>query len=237
MIGRFLTFAMLAGTMILPIGCATKKFVREELQKSDARVEQQFGKLGTDLDQDRSRLGAVASQVTEARSVADEATRRAEQAGATADRAAARSDEAAGVAGQAVTKAGETDTRLTRLWTNRNKRQLMDTVVVTFGFDKWELTDGAQTRLLDVVKELRENPNAVVDIEGYTDSMGPVGYNLQLSERRAEAVRRFLVQNGVELQRIQSIGLGIARPAANAKTTRPAAQDRRVAVRLSIPVE
>lgn len=233
MMHRFFMLTLLAGTLLLPVGCATKKFVREELQKGDTRVEQRFGKLGTDLDQDRARLSVVATQTTEARSVADEATRRADQAGGRADRAAASADEAAGAAGRAMTKAEETDSRLNRLWANRNKRQLVDTVVVTFGFDKWELNDGAQTRLLGVVKELKENPNLIVDLEGFTDSMGDAGYNLHLSQRRAEAVRRFLVQNGVDLHRVQSIGLGVARADGNSK----AAQNRRVAVKVSIPTE
>jgi outer membrane protein OmpA-like peptidoglycan-associated protein len=65
--------------------------------------------------------------------------------------------------------------------------------------------------------------------------MGPVPYNLQLSQRRAEAVRRFLVQSGVELHRIQAIGLGVAPATPQAKT--PPAQYRRVAVKLSLPTD
>lgn len=221
------TLALLVGTL-LSMGCATKKFVREELGKSDANFDERVGRLDADLGQERTRLNSVSEEVRLARTVADDATRRADQAGGAAERAA-------GAASQALTKADDTDSRLSRLWANRNKRNLVETVIVTFAFDKWELSDGAQTKLLDVVRDLKENPNLIVDLEGFTDSMGPAPYNLQLSQRRAEAVRRFLVQNGVDLHRIQSIGLGVARPAPEAKTT--PAQNRRVAVKLSLPTD
>ena len=128
----------------------------------------------------------------------------------------------------ALAKATDTDQRLTKLWANRDKRTLTETVVVQFDFDKWLLNDGAQTRLLELVKQLQDQPQLSIELEGYTDSTGPGPYNIQLSQRRAETVRRFLVDKGVELPRIHSIGLGDIRPVADNKSPEGRANNRRV---------
>ena len=250
---RFHGFALLAvaGLLVLAQGCATKKFVTEELGKTETKLGQEVGRLQGEVNQEKSRLSGVATQTTEARAVADAATRRAEQATALAGQAqtpadeatqkagqaATRAEEAGTVAGQALAKAEQTDSRLTRLWMNRTKRNLADTVVVLFGFDKWQLDDRAQSGLLDVVKQLQDNPSLIVDLEGYTDSAGSPPYNLQLSQRRVEAVRRFLFEKGVDLGRVQSIGLGDSRPAADNKSKQGRDQNRRVSVKLFVPAE
>jgi outer membrane protein OmpA-like peptidoglycan-associated protein len=104
----------------------------------------------------------------------------------------------------------------------------VETLHVQFGFDRADLTDGAQTALLQVTKELKENPLLSVDLEGYTDPTGPREYNIGLSQRRVESVRRFLAGNGADLSRIHSVGLG----PLNGKEQ--AALQRRVTVRLMI---
>lgn len=140
--------------------------------------------------------------------------------------------EARSRADEAFARAEQVDGRLTRLWNNRHARDLADTVQVHFGFDRWDLNDTAQTALLSLVKELRENPKLVVDLEGYTDSVGTPEYNVGLSQRRVEAVRRYLVEKGIELPRIHSIGLG--QLSDNGKPEEQA-KNRRVAVKLMVP--
>src|SRR5256885_7783930 len=102
----------------------------------------------------------------------------------------------------------EVNTRVSHLWANRNARQLVETVEVQFAFDRADLSDGAQTTLAALIRELAENPALTVDLEGYTDRRGTPAHNVRLSEQRAAAVRRFLVGHGVELSRINWIGLG-----------------------------
>lgn len=132
----------------------------------------------------------------------------------------------------ALVKAEAVDRRLTRLWTNRHSPKVVETAEVGFGFDRFDLSDGAQTLLLDLVKELRANPGLVVELTGYADPTGARGYNYQLSQRRAEAVRRFLVEQGVHLWRIQAIGLGsVVDPG-----TRPD-KARRVTVKLMLDAD
>jgi outer membrane protein OmpA-like peptidoglycan-associated protein len=227
---RLFGAAGLALTIIAPVGCATKGFVREELQKSETKTSGELGRVETGLNQERERVNTIGVQVTETRAIAEDGVRRADQASGLATEATAK-------AGEAASRADATDQRLTRLWKNRHARTPVETISVRFGLNKADLDDRAQTALLDVVRQLQEGPTLVVDLEGYTDSTGDAAYNVQLSQRRVEAVRRFLAEKGVEIHRLNSIGLGEARPVANNRTKAGRDQNRRVAVRLFGPVE
>lgn len=80
-----------------------------------------------------------------------------------------------------------------------------------FRFNRADLTDAGQTALRSLAQELKGNDKLVVELAGYADPTGPADYNVQLSQRRVDAVRRFLVEQGVPLWRIDAIGLGALR--------------------------
>src|SRR5262245_4907206 len=155
----------LLGGALLVTGCATKKFVQEEIAKSQDRVGAQVGKVDKDLGEEKARVDALAKSLAEARAAGEEATKKAAEASAAASQAASRADEAnakaaasapaadkaSATAQEALAKATETDQRLSKLWASRDKRTLTETLAVTFAFDKWMLDDGAQTRLLALV--------------------------------------------------------------------------------------
>jgi OOP family OmpA-OmpF porin len=73
---------------------------------------------------------------------------------------------------------------------------------VPFSFDRADLEPGAEAVLAAIVKELREHPNMTIDLEGTTDGVGRLDYNLRLSQRRVEAVTRWLTSKGVDRSRI-----------------------------------
>jgi outer membrane protein OmpA-like peptidoglycan-associated protein len=242
---------LMASISLVSVGCATKKFVREEVGKSETKIGQDVGRVEGALTEEKARTAAMNDQLgqtkvaveqadtraTEATNLARTAQGRADEGVATATQAQTRADEAQTSATQALAKADETSTRLTRLWSNRNKRVPGDTVAILFRFDKWQLDDRGQTALLDVAKQLQDNPDLVVELEGYTDSVGNMPYNVQLSQRRSEAVRRFLVEKGIEMHRIHSIGLGDVKPSADNQTAKGREQNRRVMVRFFAPAE
>jgi OmpA-OmpF porin, OOP family len=104
---------------------------------------------------------------------------------------------------------------------------------VLFNVNQATLTPGAMHSLTTLVTFLKEHPERRVTIEGYTDSTGSEAYNLVLSQRRAEAVRNFLIQNGVEISRLTATGYGEASPIAPNTTEAGRLQNRRVEVVIS----
>ena len=102
---------------------------------------------------------------------------------------------------------------------------------VKFPTDGSQLSPEAQTRLMDFVQKLKaDNKNVYVEIQGHTDSIGPKPLNVRLGEERAEAVRLFMNQQGVALNRMATISYGDTAPVASNKTRDGRAQNRRVVV-------
>ncbi len=85
---------------------------------------------------------------------------------------------------------------------------------IYFGFDDYTLTSDAQAKLTAMAEGLKANKNAVVQIEGHCDERGTVEYNLALGERRAQSVKSFLAQLGVEGARLSTISFGEEKPVA-----------------------
>lgn len=194
--------------LALTTGCATRDWVRDMVGKKQAEFDQRLDEHTQRVD---GRFKHVETGLGETGELARGARERAEVAEA---------------------RAGNVDQRLTRLWSNRHTRDLVETVEVTFGFDEWDLNDAAQTSLGSLVKELRENQKLSVDLQGYADPKGTYRYNVALSQRRVEAVRRFLVEKGVELPRINSVGLGPI-----LERGQPDGRKRRVTVRLMVAAD
>ena len=94
-----------------------------------------------------------------------------------------------------------------------------------------ELSAEAKTRLTDLALKMKgDNKNIYLEIQGHTDNIGSKPGNMRLGEARAEAVRRFMNQQGVALNRMSTISYGDEAP-ATANTTRAGrAQNRRVVV-------
>lgn len=89
---------------------------------------------------------------------------------------------------------------------------------VYFSYDSWNVSDAAAQVLRRQAAWLAANPSVSVVIEGHCDERGTREYNLGLGERRAHAVRTFLVSAGVESGRIRTISYGKDRPEAAGST-------------------
>jgi peptidoglycan-associated lipoprotein len=100
---------------------------------------------------------------------------------------------------------------------------------VKFPVDSAKLSPEAQQRLMDFAEKLKnDNRNVYLEIQGHTDSKGPDSLNRRLGEDRAEAVRLFMNQHGVPLNRMSTISYGKSDPVADNKTRADRAQNRRV---------
>ncbi len=89
-------------------------------------------------------------------------------------------------------------------------------MAVNFELNSDRLTQDAQAKLGEYVRALKDERLRSMNfvVEGHTDASGGEAYNNSLSERRAQSVTTFLLENGVEPQRVKSIGLGETRPRA-----------------------
>jgi len=108
-------------------------------------------------------------------------------------------------------------------------------ILVTLGdvlFDtaRSDLKAGSLQNIYPLVEYLKVHADTMVKIEGHTDSRGSSDYNAQLSQRRAEAVRNFLVTNGVAPERITAQGMGEDYPIATNSSASGRQQNRRVEV-------
>ena len=98
---------------------------------------------------------------------------------------------------------------------------------IYFDFDKSILTPAAQDNLMQKAEWLRENPDAMVTIEGHCDERGTNEYNLALGDRRAESARAFLVDLGIDASRLTTISYGEERPVDPRQNEEAWAKNRR----------
>jgi OmpA-OmpF porin, OOP family len=104
---------------------------------------------------------------------------------------------------------------------------------VNFDFDKSNIRADARPVLDEAISVLQREGGIAVIAEGHTDAVGTDAYNQRLSERRAAAVRDYLVKGGISSSRIRTAGFGESRPVASNDTAEGRAQNRRVELRIS----
>ena len=80
--------------------------------------------------------------------------------------------------------------------------------VIYFTFNSIDIQQNEDTKLNDILKTLKENPNMKVTVTGWSDTKGSVAVNKRISRQRAETVKTWLVKNGIEANRITAIGNG-----------------------------
>jgi outer membrane protein OmpA-like peptidoglycan-associated protein len=117
------------------------------------------------------------------------------------------------------------------------KQQLVVTMksALMFETDSFSITHG-QESLDGIAETLNEFPESTVMVKGYTDSRGSEQYNLDLSRRRAEAVKNYLIAKRVGPSRITAVGFGESFPVASNDTESGRQQNRRVEIDI-IPTE
>ncbi len=100
--------------------------------------------------------------------------------------------------------------------------------VALFDLNSYSIKPEAYSMLNEVVSILEDNPEIKVDIQGHTDNYGTADYNMKLSEKRAESVKTYLVDKGVDPKRLSTKGFGFSQPVAGNETKAGRAQNRRV---------
>ena len=99
---------------------------------------------------------------------------------------------------------------------------------VRFGYDQASLTSDAKEALQGNADWIKNHQNVSIQVEGHADSRGSIEYNLALGERRARAVKAYLVSLGVDADRLNVISFGEEKPLADGDTEAAHARNRRV---------
>jgi OmpA-OmpF porin, OOP family len=231
---------------LMGTGCATKKYVAQTVapvkqeadaaQAKDTEQDKTIASQGTEiqeLDRDLSHTKEQLKDTDNKATQAGEAAKAADQKAAGAQQAA---DGAQQAANGAKTFAEQGLDRLGHTVDAMNKFQMTKSETVLFGVNKDSLTDESKQQLEDLAKQATGMERYVIEIQGFTDHTGLASYNDMLSERRAEAVARYLsVEYKIPVRNITMLGVGNAEPVADNKTRDGRKQNRRVEVKLWVP--
>ena len=191
--------ALLLGIVGLS-GCASKRYVGEEVSKSSAASEKRINEVESQVEATQTKVRDHDTRIAELDKTTREALERAQAAGKLAEGkfvySLVLSDDAVKfpLNGHEISKDAEE-----------------------------KLKDFAE-RLKS------ENKNVYLEVQGHTDSTGAKLYNYKLGEERAEAVRRYLNKQGIALNRMSTISYGQEEPVDSNKTKAGRAKNRRVVV-------
>ncbi|PWU00902.1 MAG: flagellar motor protein MotB [Terriglobia bacterium] len=218
---------------LLAAGCATKKYVRNTVAPVQARVEQvgeQTSRNAQAIEETRGQVKQVDARAEAGISAAGERAASADQHAATADQHAAN---AMTRASEALESANKVSRDLRQLVSNIDDYQPQSSASVLFKFNQSVLTADAKRQLDDLAVGAKSHSRLLITVEGFTDNVGAAKYNEALSQRRADAVVRYLVTRwDIPIYRIHVVGLGTEKPVSTARTAAARAQNRRVEVRV-----
>jgi outer membrane protein OmpA-like peptidoglycan-associated protein len=204
-------WAVLAIVLVVALGvtgCATKKFVQEEVANATKATDAKIGEVQKQVEANQMDVAnlkksdaAQTEQIGKLSDTAKEALARAQEAGKLAK-------------GKILYEVTLTDE------------------AVKFGFDQKVLSAEAKAALDAFAARLKsENKGVYVEIQGHTDSVGSEQYNLSLGQARANEVLRYLATSaGLPLHRMNAISYGEYKPIADNKTAAGRGQNRRVSL-------
>ena len=246
---NFLTGGKNDGWYVFSIGLAftvggtneTEELQKKELADAEARrVKQQ-----ADADAEAARIKAATdADARNAKGLSDAEARRVKQQ-ADADAEAARVKAAADAEAARVQAANIAEAQRIKDSTNAAALRLAeqksnDTVIVlvkgktvvlrgvNFEFNKATLTKLSETILWRAYNAMVANPEVSVVITGHTDNVGSQKYNQELSLKRAQAVKNWLVEKGIASKRMRTVGRGMNEPVASNDTEEGRLQNRRM---------
>lgn len=205
----FTTLTLVASSALLMTGClATRGYVGTQITETETRVEERVEGVEAQVEENQTQIAEQGERL-------EVQEKRLEEMSDTAREALGRAIAAGKLAeGKLIHETVLTDEK------------------VQFGVDVANLSELARTAITDLAGKLKaENANIYIEIQGHTDSTGSENYNLDLGERRAEAVRVALNgEHAIPLHRISVISYGESRPIADNSTLVGRSQNRRVTI-------
>jgi outer membrane protein OmpA-like peptidoglycan-associated protein len=216
---------MLVVILVLLPGCATKKYVKQQIDPISGKIDEltQISKKNESAIKDvdsRAQAGiqTVQTKANEVDQKAMAANQKAEQA------------QQMGQKNQVQITTVENT--FNQKFANLDNYKAVDKVTMNFDFNKSKLSDATKASLDQLASKVKGDKGYALEIQGFTDSKGSESYNLALSQKRAEAVVRYLTEQGVPLFRTAIVGFGAAKEVEPNKTKEGRAANRRVEVTL-----
>ena len=102
------------------------------------------------------------------------------------------------------------------------------TLDILFDFDSTEIRPRYHSALEVIIAVIKKNPGIKIEIQGHTDNTGPESYNQMLSEKRALAVKEYIVNKGIESERLKAVGFGATQNVASNESDAGRALNRRI---------
>ncbi len=213
-----LVAVLVSGSLLSTIGCATKKYVQSQITP----INNKIGELNDITAKNSSDIKDVDGKAQQGIQAANQADQKAIAAGDSAD--------------QANQKANHVASNLNGLQgtvENLDDYKAAANTTIQFGFNKATLTKADKEALDEFAQQIANQKHYIIQVQGYTDGVGSVEYNNQLSRRRADAVIQYLAaKHNVPPYRIYLIGLGMDNPVAQNTNSSGRAKNRRVDVQL-----
>ncbi len=193
---------------------------REQAEQQAQQSQIQAQQAALQAQQAAAQRAQAEAQAAEARAQASQAEQASQQARMQAQQANEQAEQARNRLKNQLNQVLQTRDTARGLIVNMSD--------VLFDFNKYTLKPEAREKLAKVSGILLAYPDLKLQVEGYTDNIGSVEYNQKLSQERADAVRDYLISQGVQSQNITSTGYGESNPIADNSTNAGRAQNRRV---------
>jgi len=226
--------ALLFAFVLAVSGCATKKYVRTQVDPVNNRVstlDTRTQEQAQEIDELGTKISRVDERAMTAEQKAQLADQKADKARAEAAEAAEVGSNARTLAQDALNDAGALGKRIDGL----HAYELASEENILFDFESGQLNDEAKRKLDELAARIPGNGPYAIEVKGFTDKTGSRDYNLALSEKRAGSVVRYLTtKHDVPLHRVYRVGLGSENPAEANDTRDGRRMNRRVEVKVYV---
>jgi outer membrane protein OmpA-like peptidoglycan-associated protein len=231
----------------LSSGCvASRKFVRGEVHTSADQLNAKIDKTDSNVKETNDRVATLDTRTNEHGRRLDslngdlqKTNSDLQKTNGDLEKTAERTSEAQNAAVNAQSAAEQAHGRVVTLeenFQNRNQYTVVAEKFVTFQFGSANLERTYTSMLDEIVQVAGHYPDALIVLEGRTDSTGNEAYNISLGERRAEVVKRYLVvDKSIPMYRIHQTSFGAARPIAENTSRQGREKNRVVAVSVLVP--
>ncbi len=216
-------------------GAAEKKGANDKITVQYAYLATQMARVAEQHAQEQVAMARIKAGEGERQQILLSARENeAQQAQADAQQARNEAQNAQAQVVQAQALSQQMAQQLQDMKASQTKRGIVLTLGdVLFDTGRADLKPGAERSIEQLTSFLNEHPERKVQVEGFTDSQGAPGYNMELSQKRADAVAMAIIQRGIDAQRVRATGYGEEFPVASNQDSGSRQLNRRVEIIVS----